>query len=520
MGKRSATVLAIVAALLALAAPIVFSIHSAQRRAAEQQERRALDYALAVTHRSDLMLDQVGRAVTRIRAAGAVGACDPARIDAMRRADLSSSYIQALGHVVNNRMVCSSIDAQAGTGFDLGPYDAITPRGMRIRYSVRFPFGPDSEFLVLETVGYAAVLHKELPLDLEIRERDVALGVFATNARRFAVSRGAVRREWIDRIGGAHQVVFRDRGYVIAVVRSNSYLLAGLAALPEKAVQQEARRVAMQLVPIGAVAGLAFALAILTLARAQLGMPSIIRIALRRHEFFLQYQPIVALDSGACIGAEALIRWRRPCGEMVRPDLFIKVAEDTGLIQKITERVLGLIEKDAPADLFDRHPHFHLAINLSAADLSSSETLGRLRRLAAAIGARPGNLVVEATERGFLDAAVARELVQRLRDNGFRVAIDDFGTGYSSLSYLETFGLDYLKIDKSFVDTIGANAATSQVVPHIIEMGKSLGFAMIAEGVEEESQAQYLRERGVQYAQGWLFGRPMSLAQVLAMLPE
>src|SRR5208337_3361021 len=129
-------------------------------------------------------------------------------------------------------------------------------------------------------------------------------------------------------------------------------------------------------------------------------------------------------------------------------------------------------------------------------------------------GARPENVEIEATERAFLQGPQTAELIDALRAKGFSVAIDDFGTGYSSLSCLQSLSLDTLKIDRAFVETINTDGATSQVVLHIIEMAHSLHLEMVAEGVETEPQAQYLVKRGVRYAQGWHFGRPMEISRL------
>jgi len=522
--KSAATVFTLGAALLAIAIPVLLAIHLANRQARDTEMKLVTGYARDVLHRSETTSDQALTAINALAVTRSADPCSDSNLAIMRRFDLSSSYLQAIGYVANGSLVCSSL-GRNNDGLPFGPVDWVTPIGVRIRINVRFPFDPETTYLVLEgRDGFAAIINKDLPLDATTNEPDVSLGAFATINGHLMAHRGFIDPKWVGPITRTlpklQQVsTFVDHGYVIGVVRSNRYYVGTIAALPVSYMVAQTQATTQVLLPVGVVAGIVLAIAAVYLGRLQLAMPAVIRTALKRREFFMHYQPIIDLRTGAWLGAEALIRWQRRGGEMVRPDLFIPVAEDAGMIQRITQRVLELVARDVE-DLFTRHPGFYIAINLSSDDLHSADTIRLLKQLVRDTQAVPGNLVVEVTERGFIKLAIAQNTVRELRAAGIRVAVDDFGTGYSSLAFLESIDLDFLKIDKSFVDTMNMDTPTSQVALHIIEMAKSLRLKMVAEGVESEAQALFLRDLGVQYAQGFLFNKPMPMSELIVRMPR
>jgi len=243
-------------------------------------------------------------------------------------------------------------------------------------------------------------------------------------------------------------------------------------------------------------------------ARVQLG--SELRRALEREEFTLSYQPRYQLATRQPSGAEALLRWEHPERGMVPPHEFIPVLEETGLIVAVGDWVLRRACEDLKAWLAAGHPVVPIAVNLSARQFRQIDLDGRIKSLVASVGIDPSLIELEITESQLMhDPDHAIRVMRALCDAGMSIAIDDFGTGYSSLAYLTRFPVTALKVDRSFVRDMSRDKNDATIVRTIIEMAHSLGFTVIAEGVETEEQATLLQLLRCEQAQGYLFGRPM-----------
>jgi sensor c-di-GMP phosphodiesterase-like protein len=517
MNERGMKMLAALGIVLAIALPVGLSIFLARYQGLQQEEELALRYAREVLSRSESTARELDSGLEALSTAGTRNPCAPSNMELMRQLDISSVTLQALGVVEGNQLLCLSL-AGHRSPIELGPPDIIQPSGVKIWTHVELPFAKGRQFLVIARGNFAGIVHKDFPIAVSNAETGLAVAVLSGPRRAILSARGSVNAEWLAALHGRDHASFRDNGRVVAVAASRHYAVVAVAALPEAELNRRAWAIARVTLPFGLLMGGLLAWAVFLLARMQQAMPAVLKAALKRKELFMVYQPVVDLQTGRWVGAEALIRWQRPQGQSVRPDVFIVAAEDSGLIRQVTKDVvLQQVCRDAEI-LFRLYPDFHISINLAAEDMQSEKTIHMLRELVETTGARSGSLMVEATERSFAKPSSVRNIVDALREIGIRIAIDDFGTGYSSLSFLESVEFDLLKIDKSFVDTLDTSAPTSQVIHHIIEMAKALDLEMIAEGVETEAQAQFLRARGVHYAQGWLFARPMAFEALLEAL--
>lgn len=245
-----------------------------------------------------------------------------------------------------------------------------------------------------------------------------------------------------------------------------------------------------------------------------------LRGAVVRQELSVVYQPVVELPTGRTVGAEALLRWTHPELGPVPPSEFVPVAEENGLVVPVGRFVLERAARDvarwrAAGQVDD---DFAVAVNVSVRQLDE-DFPDELARLLLAYGLPTSALTVEVTESVLLDGTLwSGSVLSRLRANGTRVALDDFGTGYSSLSYLQRLPMDTLKIDRSFVGELGGDRPRTALVAAVVDLARSLGMSVVAEGVETPEQKLRLRGLGVQHAQGWLFSRPLSAQELVQHL--
>jgi len=239
-------------------------------------------------------------------------------------------------------------------------------------------------------------------------------------------------------------------------------------------------------------------------------LESELRHAVERNELFLQYQPCVDATTKVTKGVEALVRWRHPERGMIPPDRFIPIADESGLIVEIGEWVLRQACKQGKVWHDLGYTDLTMAVNVSAVQFGQPSLLGQVSRALADSGFKADRLTLEITESAIMkDAECAVGMLRALKGMGVKVSIDDFGTGYSSLSYLRRFPIDILKIDRSFVQMLGVNTEDSAIVQAIMALAKSLHLATVAEGVETEAQADFLRLADCDVFQGFLYSRPI-----------
>ena len=495
--------------------PIAAAIEIGRRQALEVENRFVLGQAQAALLRSEVTGAQLARARDAMHKFDRPAACSDSGLDLMRELDLSSTMLQGVGFVESDQIVCSSFGGRRD--YALGPAYYTSANGSIFRRNVKL--GTSGEpYVVVQTGASAGVVHKDLALSFVEEVPGSAISVFSWSRRLPVLQRGTVPRSFITR-NYQRDTIFRSGGSTIAVVKSARFDLGAIAIVPSANAAAFTRQAVMVMVPVGLASALLFSALFLRVMRARSSMRGLLRAALEAGQFSLVYQPVIELKSQRVMGVEALLRWNRGRRLPIGPDVFIPVAEEAGLMRNLTRCVLDILARDA--GIICAHlPETHFAVNFSASDLTRSDLAEDLANWSARADVPLDRFILEATERALIDIDKATGQFQRLRAAGVRIAIDDFGTGYSNLAYLTRLEVDYLKVDRLFVQALGTSAATNQVAQSIVAMARQLGLRTVAEGIETAEQAEQVAALGCDYAQGYHYARPMSLADLCRWLQE
>ncbi|WP_413742335.1 EAL domain-containing protein [Sodalis sp. RH15] len=235
---------------------------------------------------------------------------------------------------------------------------------------------------------------------------------------------------------------------------------------------------------------------------------------LKRSEFEAFFQPVMDAKNNCCTGVEILARWNHPTDGVVSPEVFIPLAEESGMIVPLTQQLMKQV-----AEVVARTPVFwreslHIAVNISAIHLLNLQIVDDCREFLQSVQGKKITLLLELTERQSIEINdVTLQVLSALQEIGVRIGIDDFGTGYSGLSYLSKMNIDFLKLDKSFIAMIALESTTKIIVDVVIDLAQKLNMQVIAEGVEHLHQKQYLLDKKVIFQQGFLFSKPLPIAQ-------
>lgn len=489
--------------ILAIILPVALSIWLAMQQAKEQFYSGLDNFSVRVLARVQQVADQAREALKEADA-HAAATCSPQHLLNMRRIAYTHRYVQEVLWLKEGIPQCSSLeDHQVSVTFPVP--DHITDDGYRTWLTSVNDLGMQHKMTAMGSEHHVVMIDPVSFIDvIPLGQEEIHTLLFGTKRDQIIISSKPLDADTWQQIKHLNVETLTLGSTVYRLHRLPELGLAIATWSSTLPLRQKLHQQLMLWLPIGLSTSLLASFLLLRLLR-RLRSPRYGMIdALNSNAIQVYYQPIISLQSGKIAGAEALARWRQPDGSFLSPDIFIPLAEQTGLITRLTEDIVRKIFADLGAWLRQR-PEVHISINLSVDDLRSPRLPGILQEQLQRWGIKAEQIVLEITERGFVDPQTTLPVITNYRQAGHRISIDDFGTGYSSLSYLQKLDVDTLKIDKSFVDTLEYKPLT----PHIIEMAKALNLATVAEGVETGRQRDWLRVHGVQYAQGWLYSKAL-----------
>ncbi len=314
---------------------------------------------------------------------------------------------------------------------------------------------------------------------------------------------------------GKNDTLLPDDSNIQKEIHSKKYPFSLIYIIPVKMQLIYAWKQAWYMIPIAIFGGI---LTAFLLSRRHSSCPlDMLKNALALGEFRPYFQPVISAKNHRLTGCEVLIRWHHPVSGIIPPDQFIPQAESSGLIAPITQQLMYQVEHSLNSVAHFLPDQFHIGFNISPAHFLFPGLEDSCIKFLSTFPKEKVKLVLELTERNQLSVtAESKALFAKLHQQGVLFALDDFGTGYATHSYLQSFPVDYIKLDKGFVQMVGVDEISGHIVENIIELACKLGIDIIAEGIETESQELFMTEKGISYLQGYRYAPPLPAEQFIA----
>lgn len=507
--------------------PVMVTVGGSYYWTISQIEREMSFLADATARRSENIL-KITQSNLKQLAEHTLSQCNSGTMKYMQEKVFSVMYIRETGIVQNNRLMCNNV-----TLFD-PPVDITEIEHRRLaeqngQISIVPPVPTlqgGKSILINYRVNQNSYVNALIDPDIfhefhdYVRLGEVS-GVFLVREDgKTVISFGSMSARDLPQINDDSGHLLHFHGNLFALYKSGNFPIYAVVSSSSSFVMKHWRIQAIVLGVLGIVSSCLLFFFLKGNRRSDSLLQGELWRAIENNELCLHYQPIMALGSRRCVGAEALMRWHHPEQGLLMPLVFLPIAEQTGIIRALTHWLINRIEAEL-GDFLKNNPDIHISINLSSFDLGCGGHKSSCEDLL--FPSVPHQQVIyEITEQSLIPdhALSADDMIQSLRKKGARVALDDFGTGYCSLGYLQRFPVDYIKIDKGFIDGIMNETTSASLVDHIISIAHTMNFEVIAEGIEYAYQQNYLKDSGVKYGQGWYFSKPLPWESFLSFVAE
>ena len=446
----------------------------------------------------------------------ASAACADQEIGTLRDMVFRSVHLKDAGRIRGDKIQCSATAGRSVRSFSSLGLDSTQTTGGFIYYSLKHSNLSGLNRAALQSGNSFVVIDSGEPPNQG--GDPVHLEVTIKNAPSLPAEALAIRQQESSNLTSSSEDSGRAGEMLFSTRCSTLGFNCVTLTVPAAYVLRNGTMAISASAAVGGLIWLLFGMLLSNMRARRNDLPSQLSRALDSDKLQVVYQPIVNLATQMTVGAEALARWTNAAGEVIDPDVFVKIAEEKGFVSKITRSVLQHILHDFATTMRNR-PGFRISMNVAGADLSDPTLLPMLDESLRRANVKPESIVIEITERSAADGEIAMETIRNLRRMGHSIHIDDFGTGHSNLDKLLYLFADTIKIDKAFTRVIGTDSLAVTILPQILSIAKSLQLGVVVEGVETQMQSDYFSP-GLQkiYAQGWLYGHPASAEAIKSLL--